>query len=147
MFDHNATTVWENWGGGTSLNHYALGSVGEWLWRDLAGLNPDPDQPGYKHFVVRPLFGAGITTLKASYDSVRGPIAIQWKTQGAKTTLDVTVPPNTTADVCVPAASADDVTEGGDKADKATGVRVIRTEPGVVVFAVASGKYEFVGSN
>jgi hypothetical protein len=50
-----ATTIWERWNsmeadgrvsstGMNSFNHYAYGSVGEWMWRTMAGLNPDPDQ-------------------------------------------------------------------------------------------------------
>ena len=65
MVDMGATTIWERWDGYVkgrgfqdpgmnSFNHWAFGSVGEWVWRELAGINPDDEQPGYKHFVIRP---------------------------------------------------------------------------------------------
>ena len=70
MIDSGATTMWERWDGYVkergetldqqlevgspvvgmnSFNHYAMGSVGEWVWRHIAGISPDLDQPGYKH--------------------------------------------------------------------------------------------------
>ncbi len=65
MVEMGATTMWERWDGYVqgrgfqdpgmnSFNHWAFGSVGEWVWRELAGINPDDEQPGYKHFVIRP---------------------------------------------------------------------------------------------
>ena len=87
MVDQNATTIWERWDayvagrgrwGGhqhpimNSLNHFGFGSVGEWVWRELAGINPDADDPGYKRFVIRPRPCGDLTWLKASYDSIRG---------------------------------------------------------------------------
>ena len=65
MVDMGATTIWEHWdsyvkGRGfqdpnmNSFNHPAFGAVGEWVWRELAGINPDEEQPGYKHFFIRP---------------------------------------------------------------------------------------------
>ena len=94
MVDQNATTIWERWDayvagrgrwGGhqhpimNSLNHFAFGSVGEWVWRELAGINPDADDPGYKRFVIRPRPCGDLTWLKASYDSIRGTITSEWK--------------------------------------------------------------------
>jgi alpha-L-rhamnosidase len=57
--------MWERWdsfveGRGfqapfmNSFNHYALGSVGEFMYRNLGGINVDPEQPAYKHTIIRP---------------------------------------------------------------------------------------------
>ncbi len=68
MVEMGATTIWECWDGYVkgrhepsrgpispfSFNHWAFGAVGEWMWRELAGINPDDEQPGFKHFVIRP---------------------------------------------------------------------------------------------
>ena len=65
MVEMGATTIWERWDGYVkgrgfqdpgmnSMNHWAFGAVGEWMWRDLAGINPDDEQPGFKHFIIRP---------------------------------------------------------------------------------------------
>ncbi len=61
-----------------SFNHWAFGAVGEWLWRELAGIQPDEENPGYKHFVIRPRPGAGVTWLNSRYQSIRGPIECRW---------------------------------------------------------------------
>jgi len=72
MLEQGATTIWERWDGYVkgrgfqkptmnSFNHWALGAVGEWMWRNIIGLNPDETKPGWKHFVIAPLPGGGLT--------------------------------------------------------------------------------------
>lgn len=104
-----ATTVWENWDGkrpdGTmwsadmnSFNHYAYGSIGEWLVRTAAGLEIDEERPGYEHFYIKPQSGGGLTWVEVEYKSVRGPIAIRWKLENDVITLTAEIPVNTSAD-------------------------------------------------
>src|ERR1700750_2019399 len=80
-----ATTIWERWDGWThdrgfqtpemnSYNHYAYGAIGEWLYGTVAGIDLDPARPGYKHIVVHPRPGGGLTRAKASLRSVHGLI-------------------------------------------------------------------------
>src|SRR5690606_29667100 len=108
-----ATTMWERWdsykadgtfqdAGMNSFNHYAYGSVGEWLYRYVAGLEVDPAAPGYKHVIVRPRPGGGITWVRARYASVRGPIGVVWRVEEGTMTLDLELPANTTATVYLP---------------------------------------------
>ncbi len=60
-----ATTIWERWDGWThdkgfqdpgmnSFNHYAYGAVGAWMYAVIGGIDLDPEQPGYKHIIMRP---------------------------------------------------------------------------------------------
>jgi alpha-L-rhamnosidase len=155
---HGATTIWERWDGWTpekgfqdpgmnSFNHYALGSCGQWLFDTVAGIGLDPNQPGYKHIIIHPRVGGGLSWARASLNSIRGPIASAWKFQGgAKSTLltlDVTIPANTTATVYVPAARAEAVQESGRPAAAAEGVKFLRAEQGEAVFEVQSGTYRF----
>jgi alpha-L-rhamnosidase len=156
MIEMGATTIWERWDGYVkgrgfqsyymnSFNHWAFGSVGEWMWRDLAGINPDESRPGFKHFLIRPHPVGDLTWVKARYDSIRGPIESDWKISDGRFTLRVVVPANTTATVCVPTRNPDAVTESGRPADTAPGVRRIKqSEPEAVTFEVQSGRYEFV---
>ncbi len=154
MVEMGATTIWERWDGYVKgrgfqdpgmncFNHWAFGSVGEWVWRELAGINPDEEQPGYKHFVIRPRPGAGLEWVKARYDSIHGVIGSEWKMADGQFQLDVTVPANTTATVYVPAESAEMVTEGGRPAGEAEGVKFARMDGEMAVFEVASGRYSF----
>jgi alpha-L-rhamnosidase len=113
MIDQGATTIWERWDGFApergfqdpgmnSFNHWALGSVGEWLYACVLGLEPDSEQPGYQHFFVKPHPGGGLTYAKGSYHSIRGEIQIAWRDNPNAFELDLVVPPNTTATVELP---------------------------------------------
>ena len=83
MIDNGATTIWERWDGWTaergfqtawmnSFNHYALGSVGEWLYRFVLGIDQAPEPAGFGPLVVRPHPGGGLDLGAAAYRSVRG---------------------------------------------------------------------------
>ena len=61
-----------------SFNHYSLGSCGQWLFDTVAGIGLDPARPGFRHILIRPRPGGGLTWAKASYRSIRGPITSEW---------------------------------------------------------------------
>jgi alpha-L-rhamnosidase len=154
MIEMGATTIWERWdgyvkgrgfqdAGMNSFNHWAFGAVGEWVWRELAGINPDDEQPGYKHFIIRPRPCPGLTWVKAEYDSIRGKIVSDWKLENGKFTLRVEAPVSTTATVYVPTKNADSIKESGKPAAQAEGVRFLKMENEYAVFAVESGQYVF----
>jgi alpha-L-rhamnosidase len=114
MLENGATTIWERWdgyvkgrgfqnAGMNSFNHWALGAVGEWMWRVILGIEPDDAGPGFARFSVRPRPGGGLTWARGTYQSIRGPITVDWRIAGAQFTLKVAVPPNTTARIVVPA--------------------------------------------
>lgn len=86
--------------GMNSLNHYAYGSIGEWMVKKIAGINLV--EPGYKKFYVKPMFIKGITHAEAVYESVYGIIKSAWRCENKKITVDVAVPANTTADIFLP---------------------------------------------
>jgi len=105
-----ATTIWEHWDGlkpdGTmwspdmnSFNHYAYGAIGEWLYRVVAGIEIDEGCPGYKHAIIAPLTGGGLSYAQASYESVYGPIAVRWEDDNGRIHLKVQVPVNATASI------------------------------------------------
>jgi alpha-L-rhamnosidase len=147
MLEKGATTLWEHWefsDNTYSHNHPMFGSISEWFFKGIAGIQPDPDASGFDRVVIRPQPVGDLTWAKGSYQSVRGPIRSEWKKADGKLTLHVVIPPNTTATVYVPAADAEHVTEGGKPTVQATGVRLLRSERGAVVYRVGSGEYEFV---
>ncbi|MFC8850792.1 MULTISPECIES: family 78 glycoside hydrolase catalytic domain [unclassified Micromonospora] len=106
-----ATTVWERWDGllpdGTvnpsnaaSLNHYALGSIADWLHRTVAGLAPA--EPGYRRLLVRPRPGGGLTDASTAHLTPYGRAAVAWHLDDAILVVDLEVPPGTTATVELP---------------------------------------------
>ncbi len=154
MVAEGATTIWERWDGYVkgrgfqdpgmnSFNHWAFGAAGEWVWRELAGLNADDDRPGYKHFFIRPRPCGDLGWVKSRYDSIHGPITSDWKIADGRFALCVAIPANTTATVYVPANDAAAVTEGGKPAAEAMGVKFVKMDGGAAVFSVESGRYEF----
>jgi alpha-L-rhamnosidase len=148
-----ATTIWEQWeawdgkkaqGGMNSLNHYAFGAVGEYLFGMVGGIQPDA--PGYKRIRIKPVVRDGLTWAKADYDSIHGRIASHWKREGDQLTMEVMIPANTIATVYVPARDAAAVTEGGSPIDRIKGVKFLRMENNAAVYTVGSGTYRFGSS-
>ena len=150
-----ATTIWERWDGFTpdkgfqttamnSFNHYSLGSVGEWMFGTVGGIQTDPNAPGFARILIAPQPGPGLTFANASYDSVRGRIVSNWKTEANTTTYDITIPANTTAQITLPAQSADKVKESSHVAAQSPGVKLASARNGVAVFEVGAGVYQFV---
>jgi alpha-L-rhamnosidase len=84
-----------------SFNHYAYGAIGEWLYRVVAGLNIDENEPGYKHTVIAPRIGGNLTWVEAAFQSVYGEVGIRWERESKSNviTLQATVPANTTATI------------------------------------------------
>ncbi|WP_237487879.1 family 78 glycoside hydrolase catalytic domain [Hufsiella arboris] len=108
-----ATTIWERWDGirpdgsfqtsrMNSFNHYAYGAIGDWMYRTIAGIDNDPENPGYKKIIIKPHPGGNLTYCKASLDTQYGTIKVHWEIRNDKFSMDVTVPENTTATVYVP---------------------------------------------
>jgi alpha-L-rhamnosidase len=111
--DQGSTTIWERWDGFVagrgfqdpgmnSLNHVAIGSVGEWMYKNILGIQLDEKNPGYRHFYIKPIPGADLRWAKGSYNSINGKIEVSWTKQGKQINLNVTIPANTTATVVMP---------------------------------------------
>lgn len=140
-----ATSLTEAWdaGRGSSHNHFMLGHIMEWFYHDLAGLAPDPSAPGFKKILIRPQPVGDITWARASYESVRGKISVEWKKAGGQFTLVAMVPPGATATVYLPTAKPESIKEGGKSASQAEGVKFLRVADGRAQFEIQSGQYRF----
>jgi alpha-L-rhamnosidase len=119
------------------------GGVESWFYQSLAGINYDPEHPGFKNIVMHPRVLPGLTFAKASLDSPQGKIASSWQAGKAEFHWDIVVPPNSTATVYVPAKDAKTVSESGKPAEQAEGVKFLRLENGAALFEVGSGSYAF----
>ena len=138
-----ATTLWEQWNGNDSRNHIMYGDVSAWFYKNLAGLKPDPEGPGFKKFIAAPQLAGDLAWARAEHRGPYGDIRVAWRKDGRRLTLEVLVPPNSEATVSVPAAAPAAVTESGAPLASAQGVKVVRTESGTVVVAVGAGAYAF----
>lgn len=111
--DQGATTIWERWDayvkgrgfqnpGMNSFNHYAFGSIGEWMVQNLAGLKPYPEHPGFRHFAIEPRPGGSIDHVSGKYISINGPIEIEWELIEDDFDLIAKIPVNTQATITLP---------------------------------------------
>ena len=109
-----ATSLTEAWdaGHGSSQNHFMLGQINEWFFRNLAGIQIDPEKPGFAHIVIHPTPEGKLTWAGADYDSIHGRISSWWKRSGNEFTLDVSIPPGCTASVFLPTNDAKSIKEG-----------------------------------
>ena len=142
-----ATALTEAWDAKprSSQNHCMLGHIEEWFYRGLGGLRFDPSGPGFKKIIIKPQVVGDLKWVECSYDSPYGQISSNWKRDGQKITMNITIPPNTTATVCVPVTAKDaaGVTESGKAAANGVGVKFLRMENNAAVFEVGSGSYRF----
>jgi alpha-L-rhamnosidase len=143
MLEQGASTLWEQWNGFWSHIHSCFTSPDNWFYQGLAGIQTDPDAPGFKNTIIKPAIVGDVTWVKSHHDSPYGRIVSNWKREGEKVTMEVTIPPNSTATVFVPAKDAAGVTESGKPAGEAEGVKFLRTENNAAVYAVGSGDYQF----
>ena len=138
-----ATTIWEHWDSikpdGSyqpsrmlSFNHYASGAICAWLYQDVAGINHDVKEPGYKKIIIRPIPGGGLKYAKGSYKSIHGLISSEWSIADSTFHLKIEIPANTTATVIIPEKYCSQISEG---------INPVTLRDGAI--NVGSGKYEF----
>lgn len=117
------TTIWERWdalrpdgsvnigdltggdnensgGGMVSFNHYAMGAVGDWLYRRAAGV--EAAEAGYKKITIKPVVGGGLTFVKAYKDTNYGRVSSEWKIDGGTFEITAEIPVNTDAEIVLP---------------------------------------------
>jgi alpha-L-rhamnosidase len=127
-----ATTIWERWDGikpngsfqtpdMNSYNHYAYGAIGDWMYRNMAGINSDESAPGYKKIMISPKPGASITNAAGELNTPYGLLKSSWKIENGIFKLDVLVPANTSATVILPAAELKDGKEISNKSEIGSG--------------------------
>lgn len=149
-----ATTIWERWDGikpdGTfqtpsmnSYNHYAYGAIGDWMYRNIGGINPSSDGSGYKKFHIKVIPGGGLTSASARLETQYGPISSSWTYGQNIFNQDIEIPVNTSADVYIPSDGLQYTTENNKTLDKSKGLEAVGYENGYVHLKLGSGKYRF----
>ena len=116
--EKGATTMWESWGAIAedgmvstySFNHYAFGCVGEWMYREIGGLQAK--EPGYKKIRVAPSLDCGLTRAEVKEETPYGTASVKWEKEEDKTTVNVVIPANTTAEVALPGRDVENIGSG-----------------------------------
>ena len=105
MLAGGATTLWEHWNFSDntfSHNHPMFGSISAWFFAWLGGIQPADDAIGFDKIELRPQLVAGLNHVKASYQSLRGPIKVEWERQAGKVALAIEIPVGCTATLHLP---------------------------------------------
>ncbi|MBD5548951.1 MAG: family 78 glycoside hydrolase catalytic domain [Lachnospiraceae bacterium] len=148
-----ATTTWESFfayqeeeGGyrlDGSLNHYAYGTPAGWLYTDVLGIQSDEADPGFKHILLEPLTGGGLSFAEGSYTSTYGKISVEWKETETGYEYRFEIPANTTATLSLP--SSENMYFVDEKpAEDADGVVFLERDEEKVKYELVSGTYCFV---
>jgi hypothetical protein len=106
-----ATSLTEAWDANptSSQNHLMLGHIEQWFWAGLAGIRPEP---GMRRVTIRPEPVGDVDWVKAKWESIRGPVLVEWRIEGGTFRLTAEVPPGMTASVKLPGGSTQTVVSG-----------------------------------
>lgn len=110
-----ATTIWERWNsvledgtcsgtGMNSMNHYAYGAIVEWMYRNLSGIRPCDEAPGFRKVVIKPDAPRAFDFVKMKYESPVGEYRIEWTLKGGDYQFTCTIPFNAAAELVLPTA-------------------------------------------
>ena len=138
-----ATTTWEHWDTGGSHNHPMFGGGLVWYYRKLAGMNADPENPGYRHIIFRPQPVDELSFAKYYNNTAYGEAGIHWKKGKNEFSMDVTVPIGSTATVYVPAGENQQILENGKDIVNSELLKSVGYKEGYHVFNISSGNYSF----
>ncbi len=142
--EHGATTLWETWNGDSSRNHHMFSDISAWFYKCLAGINPDPEEPGFRHIIIKPHPVDGLEWVKACHESCYGMIECSWNKAGKeKLTLRVRVPENSYATVYVPGVCKRATDENGKPLSADGKLNVECEKRKYTVYEVKPGTYEF----
>jgi alpha-L-rhamnosidase len=138
MVANGATTLWESWErpeDGPSMNHPMFGSVDEWFYKSLLGINAA--SPGFEKIIIKPQPAGDLKWAKGSYHSIKGNIMSDWKIENGRFTLHVSIPANTTATIYVPVNQEGGLTESNKMLND------VHYKGNYAVVEIGSGDYSF----
>jgi len=150
--NQGATTMWERWNsyshekgfgsaGMNSFNHYAYGAIGQWMYKDIAGLWYDESNPGYKNILFEPKLGGGFSFANATHETPYGTAYSSWKVIDGVMEWTVIIPPNATGTITFPTQNVKSIRINGYP----VGSRKMTTKDGLPCMTdVASGTYEIL---
>ena len=143
IVENGGTTMWEHWSlEARSLGHYFLGTVDDWFYHGVAGIQPS-DTEGYRNITIAPAVTKQLAWAKGSTESPFGTVATDWTASAGTLALAVDIPVGSKATVRIPAANAWAVSEGGIAIDDVDGVTKVEESGTDVLVSIGSGHYEF----
>ena len=160
--DQGATTMWERWNsysaedgfgpaGSSSFNHYAYGAVASWMYRSLAGIGFDEENPGFKNVILAPAYCEDLPQVKSVYASVYGPIETEVSLANGDWTFRAQIPANTTATARIPVQEGRSLLVNNKTLSRLTletdGIRFVQMVDGKAEFEAVAGSFVFTDSD
>jgi alpha-L-rhamnosidase len=148
-----ATTIWERWDGikpdstfqnpgMNSYNHYAYGAIGDWMYRNVVGINTNQDGPGYKSIKIKPIIGGDLSYARGTLITYYGLIESGWELDESSLRINVSVPVNTNASIFIPAPSIEKITVDGKRLKSSKEIEILEFTDGHIGLKVGSGQYK-----
>jgi alpha-L-rhamnosidase len=149
-----ATTIWERWDGQkpdssfqtpgmNSFNHYAYGAIGDWMYRNITGLDTYDEGAGYKKIRILPHTGGNLNYASAELETGYGKLSVYWKLNNGNFSMDVEIPSNTTASIFVPATNVASISENGKPISEEKEIVVKGKQGNYIELQTGSGSYHF----
>jgi len=150
--NQGATTIWERWNSYSkaegfnpqkmnSLNHYAYGAIGEWMYERIGGIAPL--EAGYKTIRIAPVPKQPLTSASASLNTPYGKVASSWEIINGEFNLEIVIPPNTSAKVSVIANTKNELMQDGTLFKENSNVKLLNTTNNSFELSVQPGNYKF----
>jgi len=114
-----------------------------WFYRKLAGMNADPENPGYKHIIFRPQPVEEIAWASYSTLTPNGKAGVRWEKNDKTFSVSVTVPVGSNSTVYIPATEASHITENGKEIINSGLIQFTGIKDGYAVYKTGSGQYTF----
>lgn len=137
--EQGATTTWEQWNGEHSRNHPMFGGGLVWMYRVLAGMSADPNQPGYKHIVFEPQFVEELEYVSYSNETIYGKAGISWRKNKNRTEVEITIPVGSEATVLLPVKEISQLKESKKIADQIKDIEITLLDSERVKLYLGSG--------
>lgn len=141
--ENGATTTWEHWDGSNSQNHPMFGGGLVWFYRNLAGMQIDPEQPGYRHIIFKPQPVENLKTVNYSNITPYGEAGIRWEQENDELSINLTVPVGSTATLYFPTEQGNLLKESGENLNEHTDFNLISISNEDVIVELGSGEYYF----
>jgi len=146
MLDQGATTLWEHWefsDNTYSHNHPMFGSVSQWFYNWLGGIQAAPEAVGFDKIVIRPQVIDDLQWVECSYDSVRGKITSHWRKKEGNIFFKIQIPVSAEAIVHLPRLINSQIYENGKLLTDSENVQFLKKRDRSLIYRVKSGTYLF----
>ncbi|MDD4226596.1 MAG: family 78 glycoside hydrolase catalytic domain [Mariniphaga sp.] len=152
---NGSTTLLEEWSGESSHNHEMFGSITEYFFKFLAGIQSPLEgntTAGYRNIHIEPYVPQRLEHVDASLETVAGTVVSRWKNEAGAFLQEVSLPANTTGTVVLPLFDATQpvVWEGDIKIwennqfiEGVKGIEKAETGNGRISIHLGSGDYSF----